>query len=672
MHYFNGLCLFMGAIYNYIGTALPICVGLYQLCRLYQCFADRQVSGGYPKWLFYAMGTFGILYLLAYIPIFVYRHIISKCGLTAKYEYYALLIVTQYDDLLAICDYIASTLYFIWDITTLLLLVFKLRSLTKATSTSNNANSQYFVLGIQRNLTRIVILTVFYMLTNAMGVIWYFIFGDVNEYWVEHSEVVFYLLSSTSMSYAVFLMQPHNSREYGLFLDLLICLKLHFCCCCYRYDVVNQREYFLPKYKAVYKVTDSGVELESPLIIRKQTRVETGTVFNDFSMNEPPSAKYQAPTEPLRAMNDPVLQNVWELDTMNDFLFELDDQTTEQQFSSGFSFGDYLEYWRPNRHNSVMPRYSTLKEELTMNRHATITEDQYEKLKRECETLKSRHSFVAKDIGVMNKVCGIQSGSEMTVEHVICVKLYIDFAEQHAIFKKQCRRLYEEEPIENVIRRNSEIAHWCRLLRECVMFFGEEMTASDVVYCGLNARLIFRSLHQRFECPLSTTKRKDVAIGFAEDTQGIILTLKRSSPKTRYLDMAPFTVFQHEEAILFFGSTLKIVDISIGLKSLKKYINVLRMLEQIANGYFIEFGEQTGGLLLSLLQHVVATSLMDTLRESPVISTMTDYLENERYDTDAVVDDIENVNDGNILCKFGGDSNEILAIIKETLGMFTH
>ena len=41
MHYFDGLCLFLGSVAHYINMALPMCVGLYQITRLYQYFADE-------------------------------------------------------------------------------------------------------------------------------------------------------------------------------------------------------------------------------------------------------------------------------------------------------------------------------------------------------------------------------------------------------------------------------------------------------------------------------------------------------------------------------------------------------------------------------------------------------------------------------------------------------
>ena len=214
-----------------------------------------------------------------------------------------------------------------------------------------------------------------------------------------------------------------------------------------------------------------------------------------------------------------------------------------------------------------------------------------------------RYTLFAKNIGIMNAVCGITPGSQTTVE-VSCVKLYTDYTAQQDVLKKHCRKLYKDEPIQMVIERNSEIAHWCRLLKESIMFFGESMTSSEVVYCGPNAQLIFNSLLQHFECPLSTTRQMAAAERFAlNDETGqceVILFLKRANPKTRYLNVVPFATYKHEDERLFIGSTLKIVDILLNNACLQMYISAVLSLKQIIRGQFLQSQKQTRKLLLSL------------------------------------------------------------------------
>ena len=708
IRYFNGLCLFMYSVRSYFNAAQPICVGLYQLSRLYQCSADMKFYGGYPKWLFYAMGTFGILYLVTSIPYIVANDRISQCHLTQNYDFAVVYIVEWSHEAVALFNSGSIALYLFWDITTLTLLVFKLRALTKLTLETTATKSDEILIGIQRNVARIVILTIFYMVMMALYMIWflkieYFAVGTNWEWYVND---VLGLLSTTSMSYAVFLMQPHNSGEYGIFLKGVICLRLHWCCCCcYRHEVVSQKQHFMTKYKAIYKITASGVELEVSLIERtEKTKDETGTAFNNFSMDEPPSAKYQAPTIhiPLLTVtgSHPNLEVVRELQAVqslsdlcapepsqfqmttsvaghngirvpfNDFLFESESKADEE-FATGFSFGVYLEYWRKNRPNSVNPKYKTLKQELTRNRYASITKDQYSELKRKCKQI-LRSKFIAKDIGIMNKICGIKPGDVMTVDHVICIKLYTDFTDLQRIFKKHCRRMYKDEPIDSLVKRNSEIAHWCRYLKECVMFWGERMTAKDTVYCGLNIPLIFNSLHQRFECPLSTTGEITVADQFSvndeTEQRGLILKLKRANPKTRYLNVAPFSTYNNEDERLFMGSTLKIVDIvvrneNLQFESLEKYISALLLLEHIVRGQFLQSTKLARKTLHAVLRRVNAPLAMDVFRNSVSNWSLYIFLDEQEYDTDAIVDDIGVAEYSNIR-PFVSDQDQLAEVAK--------
>ena len=639
MHHVNGFCYLVFPLHNYIGNVLPICVGFYQLSRLYQCFAGNNVSGGYPKWLFYLMTTFGILYLLIMVPYILLNYIFLDCGLTKHYEFEGTTIDGWGDKKQADFTLVAVVLYLIWDIAILLLLVTKVRSLIGSAS-KDSVDSEFIIIGIHKNMTRIVILTIFYMTMQAVDTIYFFIYNIryLVAPWAVYIDTGSFLILNSVMSYAVFLMQHHNSMEYGVFLIRAIFCKLHYCCCRYYRDVLDQRDHFL----ATYGVIESGMELETPLIDARERRRETGTAYNEFSTDDLPNNRYQPSIVPHTIRRTTMLKIVAEHEVKddeprpnmrkqtrddvlrNDFLFE-EDCNSKEGISGGFSFGVYLEYWRRNRHNTVLPKYATLREELTMNRYATITEEEYERLQRECKLLQVRHKFTANSIGTMNTVCGITPDSDMTVEHMICIKLYTDFTAQQAIFKKHCRRLYREESIESVMKRNSEIAHWCRLLKESVMFFGQSMTASEMVYCGLNSHLIFNSLHQRFECPLSTSKQLEVAEKFSMNDEtghhGVILLLQRANSKTKYFNVVPFTAYQHEDERLFMGSTLKIVDIRVDGTSLKEYISALLLFEQILHGHFLQTKKQARKLLLSILNQVNQQLRAQTVKGSNALKS---------------------------------------------------
>ena len=167
--------------------------------------------------------------------------------------------------------------------------------------------------------------------------------------------------------------------------------------------------------------------------------------------------------------------------------------------------------------------------------------------------------------------------------------------------------------MESVMKRNSEVANWCRLLTESIMFWGKTMTKKQEFYCGLTARLVLRSLNQRFECPLSTTRSWDAAQLFTEDHQGVILRIKGANARTRYFDVAPISAHSQEEESLFIGSTIQITDIFAynevtgkweSLKP-KYFVSALAMLEQIYKGHFIDGKAKVRNLLLKLVQTAI-------------------------------------------------------------------
>ena len=171
------------------------------------------------------------------------------------------------------------------------------------------------------------------------------------------------------------------------------------------------------------------------------------------------------------------------------------------------------------------------------------------------------------------------------------------------------------------------------------------MSAKDRFYCGLKGHITFDSFVQRFEAPLSTSSSEAVALGFADEASGIIIELKRGSRKTRHLDTTLFSCHAHEEERLFMGSTLKIVTISIGRTTFKSAVDALKLFERLISGYFLDAKPLATTKLLSLLNQVTAPTVMDRLNE---IKTLSPFLMDEDYETDAIMFDTKQTTTGNI------------------------
>ena len=320
--------------------------------------------------------------------------------------------------------------------------------------------------------------------------------------------------------------------------------------------------------------------------------------------------------------------------------------------SNSFRHGEYLEYWRQGHTNSVRPKYNDLREEMTKNNVARISTEKYDEMYQKADMSLAKRPLIAKRVGNNNELCGIEEGSAPSVEHIIALLIYTDFTYHQREFKKQCRKLSADESLAKLVRRNSEIYHWCKLIKELCIFYGEIMGENDVLYTGIGEFLMFDSLCTRFECPISTSTKLDVATRFAKGA--IILKFKRGSANTRTLDVTGYSCFGRDESeCLVAGSTLQIVDILIHKKSHKTYVSALRMFEQIMNGHFIDGNERTASQLISMLQDAMSPTLRDQLRNLNLQSSFYIFLEDEGYDSDAVMVDIAEQTSSAISKSFG-------------------
>eukprot|EP01084_Bolivina_argentea_P025093 46687_1 len=345
---------------------------------------------------------------------------------------------------------------------------------------------------------------------------------------------------------------------------------------------------------------------------------------------------------------------------LNDFIVN-DELQKQLEISTTFSFGIYLNYWEKGYLNIVTPIYPTLKHELLNNQHASMPEKQYYNLYTKC-TQVCTNKIIAKNIGINNEKFNILGGTHITVNHLIALKLYTDYDTIQNVFKKQCRKIDAKETLEQIVKKNAQIAHWCRYIKESCTFFGQVMPKDMRVYTGLNNKLLFGSLKQNFECPLSTTLSEDVANIFSEGSDGIIVMLRASNPKTTYFNVSWLSQHTDEQERLFMGASLRICDIYEVVNSCHKsnytYISALNMFEEIMNGYLIVGNESVQNELYCLITHVLYRStaldrLVHVMNENVVpqaeIIALKTFLTYNEFDSDSLKNDLEDLNTSNIM-----------------------
>ena len=243
--FFPYLCN-IAPLISFVSVASAGCsMGFYQMERLYYCFSQSKVHNkyGYPQWIFAVMFGIGILLFIDFciIPFFIYLPII-KCGINHKYQYYpyeytidgSSTNLSMWVNLNFIC-------FALWDIVTLCLYAWKVFAInyrkSKHQSLPKAVKSRIISI-----LNRIVILTLVYQITSFLT----FINSAVYDNMQWEFEAMYALrwipftITSVFLSYSMFLMQSHNTKEYMRFLAVIYEYKIYwFGCCCFKDMIRN-------------------------------------------------------------------------------------------------------------------------------------------------------------------------------------------------------------------------------------------------------------------------------------------------------------------------------------------------------------------------------------------------------------------------------------------------
>ena len=341
-------------------------VGFYQLSRLYHLFAHTQNKdvSGYP------VVVYVFMFCWASAMVVIFGYIWGTEHVTPSNIHYV-------------------WFYPLWEFTTLSLLVYKLRSVAR----KNTENADYTLQttssdlrrNIRRKLSRVVLLTLFYLIPSIISAPLSTVLLKTAYSPISHTVL---MLIISLYVVAVYLMLSHNTNEYIRFIRVIIALKLHYCCCDYRI-ALKQQSYF--ENEITRSIETFPLHIKSPF----------STAVGDFTAVKKPdsdrlikisSHSQVSPTPDGLGRYLPLEQTPSNsLPPEDDFI----DQEFNESVKTGsgtFSFGVYLEYWRKDRRR-VIPMYSTLKDELTQNKHYQITERQFVDLKAKCVVMLQRNSF---------------------------------------------------------------------------------------------------------------------------------------------------------------------------------------------------------------------------------------------------------------------------------------
>ena len=235
LQFIPGLCIFSHYLFLVSFGTAGLFMGLYQLHRLYYCFANEQVHSnkGYAKWVFIIMFTWGILpWVYFCIILFLgggddtLSGIRSTCGFNDNHEYYFHPI-----QLIHLSPHhltIIGLSFQIWDILTLFMYMYKIWTFRKYQSEQPIVYKRIMSL-----LHKIFILTVFYQVFSVIHI-------AVHQMQIVVISRISRRLVNLSISLAMYLMLDHNKEDYVRFLKVIYFMKFHWVCCCWRYFVIDQ------------------------------------------------------------------------------------------------------------------------------------------------------------------------------------------------------------------------------------------------------------------------------------------------------------------------------------------------------------------------------------------------------------------------------------------------
>ena len=142
----------------------------------------------------------------------------------------------MYDDsnLIWIWSLMTGLIYLFWDITTLGLYVYKIRSFR---------NEPIIYKPVLSLLYRILILTLFYEIILFISVVIIAILiisSSISRAVTNSFTALLFNLSIVSVSYSMHLMMDHNLKQYDKFLRVIYYFRFHHLFCKYKYIVTDQ------------------------------------------------------------------------------------------------------------------------------------------------------------------------------------------------------------------------------------------------------------------------------------------------------------------------------------------------------------------------------------------------------------------------------------------------
>eukprot|EP01083_Nonionella_stella_P139396 425136_1 len=239
------------------------------------------------------------------------------------------------------------------------------------------------------------------------------------------------------------------------------------------------------------------------------------------------------------------------------------------------------------------PKYPNLKTELLNNPHHKLSRNDFALICLESSAYMECDEG-CKAMRSVRSVFGMIHGTRISMEHVIVLLIRCNYAELQNKFdmNRWMQRHRKDNERSALAEKTGDIAHWNKMLIECVVCFADLLDESQYIYHGINCKISFRDLDGvQFNNAISCTTQYSVARHFAHEYgDGICLKLSRmqlSKGRNYMLEVSDLSDYPNEREVLIFGDKLHFVDIVYDSLSHHDYVLSLQLYQQIIGGRWL-------------------------------------------------------------------------------------
>ena len=225
----NGTWIYSGIIANSAWVIQMLSMSLYQLSRLYYCFANDEIYSqkGYPKCLFIIMYIFGIIFAVSWIIVQATYLILDEAQIISM-DNYPLSIILIWN--------LPRILFILWDVLILILYSAKITAFARYKHVEEEVYNRIMYI-----LHKITILTLYYYAAGFSRCLYILLKFERTDF----------LSFSVVFSLSMLLMMDHNEKLYVKFLRIvryIFCYCWCFCCCCCCITMVSAQLQQLQKH----------------------------------------------------------------------------------------------------------------------------------------------------------------------------------------------------------------------------------------------------------------------------------------------------------------------------------------------------------------------------------------------------------------------------------------